>query len=76
MPRLRRLTAKQIVKILENAGFCIHHIKGSHIHLRHSIKLNLRAVIPFHGKILAPKTIKSIMAQTELEKDFLKDFFE
>ncbi|MFA6076958.1 MAG: type II toxin-antitoxin system HicA family toxin [Candidatus Paceibacterota bacterium] len=75
MPRLKRLTAKQVVKILQNAGFIIHHIKGSHIHLRHPMKLYLRVVVPFHGKILAPKTIKSIAVQAELDMESLKYFF-
>jgi len=76
MPRLKRLTAKQIVKILQNAGFVLHHTKGSHIHLRHSIKSHLRVVVPFHNKVLAPKTIKSIIAQAELSIENLKYFFD
>ena len=76
MPRLKRLTAKQVVKILQNSGFHTHHTKGSHVHLRNSAKLHLRVVVPFHGKILAPKTIKSIIVQAELDKDFLKYFFD
>ena len=75
MSRLRRLTAKQIVKILQDAGFHIHHTKGSHIHLQHLLKLHLRVVVPFHNRVLAPKTIKSIIVQAELDKNFLKYFF-
>jgi len=76
MSRLKRLTAKRVVKILQGCGFNIHHTKGSHIHLRHSIKLHLRVVVPFHNRVLAPKTIKSIIVQAELDKNFSKYFFD
>ena len=76
MPRLNRLTSKQVIKILQNFQFYIYHTKGSHVHLRHSEKLYLRIVVPFHGRVLAPKTIKSIITQSELDVDTLKYFFE
>ena len=76
MPRLKRLTAKQVVRILQNSGFTAHHTKGSHVHLRHSLKSHLRVVVPFHGKVLAPKTLKSIIVQAELSTQMLKYFFE
>lgn len=75
MHRLKRLTAKQIARILQMAGFVVHHTKGSHINFRHPLKPHLRVVVPFHGRVLAPKTIKSIMFQAELDEEVLKYFF-
>ncbi|MEO8637618.1 MAG: type II toxin-antitoxin system HicA family toxin [Candidatus Taylorbacteria bacterium] len=75
MPRLKRLTAKQIIPILLEAGFYLHHTRGSHVHLRHSIKTHLRVVIPQHNRVLAPKTIKSIIFQAELDTEALLQFF-
>ena len=66
MPKLPRITAKKVLKALLRAGFYIHHQTGSHVNLRHHIKLHLHVVIPRHGGDLAPKTLKSIIAQAEL----------
>ncbi len=76
MPRLKRLNAKQVLRILLTMGFYEHHQKGSHIHLRHEKKAYLRVVVPFHTKVLAPKTIKSIISQTELDHDSSKAFYD
>jgi len=75
MPRLKKLNAKEVYKILLRVGFFEHHIHGSHINLRHISKPYLRVVIPFHNKILAPKTLKSIIIQAELSSDEIKNFF-
>ena len=66
MPKSPRVTAKKVFSILLRSGFYIHHQTGSHANLRHGIKLHLRVVIPIHGKELAPKTVKSILVQSEL----------
>lgn len=73
MPRLPRLTSKRVLKCLLREGFYIHHQTGSHVNLRHLSKPYLHVVIPRHARELAPKTIKSILAQTELTvEDFLE----
>ena len=64
MTRLPRLSARKILTILLKAGFYVHHQTGSHINLRHSIKIDLRLVVPKHSGELAPKTIKSIISQS------------
>lgn len=66
MARLPRVTAKRVLKALLRSGFYIHHQTGSHVNLRHHSKPHLHVVIPSHGGDLAPKTIKSILAQAEL----------
>ncbi|HLY60676.1 MAG TPA: type II toxin-antitoxin system HicA family toxin [Terriglobia bacterium] len=66
MPKLPRVTARKVLRALLKAGFYIHYKTGSHINLRHHTKLYLHVVIPSHGGDLAPKTIKSIIAQAEL----------
>lgn len=73
MPKFPRLTSKKVLSILLKSGFYIHHQTGSHINLRHSNKLNLHIVIPFHKKELAPKTLKSIIFQAGLTtEEFIK----
>ena len=75
MPRLKRLTAKDVCKILHSVGFLVHHTHGSHINLRHPKKRHLRVVVPYHNRILAPKTLKSIIMQAELSKEEIGNFF-
>ncbi|HTW25319.1 MAG TPA: type II toxin-antitoxin system HicA family toxin [Candidatus Baltobacteraceae bacterium] len=72
MPKLPRITAKRMLQVLRRAGFYIHHQTGSHANLRHSDKVHLRIVVPRHGGDLAPKTLKSILAQAEISvEDFI-----
>lgn len=66
MARVPRVTAKRVLKTLLRSGFYIHHQTGSHVNLRHQTKPHLHVVIPRHGGDLAPKTIKSILAQAEM----------
>ncbi len=69
MPRLPRLTAKQIISILEKRGFKLVRQSGSHKIYRNS--KGKRATVPFHdNKILHPKILSSILKDTEIE---LKD---
>lgn len=66
MPKLPVLSPKKLIKILIKRGFYVHHQTGSHINFRHTEKRHLHVVIPYHGHDLAPKTLKSIILQTEL----------
>lgn len=73
MPKLPRTTPKKILAALQRVGFYIHHQTGSHINLRHNTKLHLHIVIPMHENDLAPKTLKSIIVQSEINlEEFLK----
>ena len=71
MPRLPRLTAKQIISILEKRGFSLVRQSGSH-----KIFRNLegkRATVPFHdNKILHPKVLMSIVKDAEIKPEELK----
>lgn len=72
MPKLPRLTAKRVLRILRKAGFYVHHQTGSHINLRHPAKAHLHVVVPDHSGMLAPKTLKAIIVQSELTvEDFV-----
>src|SRR4029077_11869632 len=66
MPKLPRISAKKLLRVLLRTGFYVHHQRGSHVNLRHATKSHLHIVVPNHGGDLAPKTIKSILAQAEL----------
>ena len=70
MPRLPRLTAKQIISILEKRGFKLVRQSGSHKIYRNS--KGKRTTVPFHdNKILHPKVLSSILKDTEIEPEEL-----
>ncbi|GIK62418.1 MAG: hypothetical protein BroJett018_02120 [Chloroflexota bacterium] len=62
MPKLRRLSGKQILKILQEFGFEIYSQKGSHIRLQRTVDgQEQRLLVAVHGsKTIKPGTIKSI----------------
>jgi len=66
MPKLPVITPRRLLKVLLKTGFYIHHQTGSHINLRHKEKHYLHVVIPIHSRELAPKTLKSILVQSEI----------
>ncbi len=71
MPRLPRLTAKQIISILEKRGFKLVRQSGSHKIYRNSE--GKRTTVPFHdNKILHPKVLASILKDAEIEPEELK----
>ena len=73
MVKLPRITPRKALAALLRAGFYIHQQVGSHINLRHDIKLHLYVTIPNHNRDLAPKTLKSIISQAGLAvEEFLK----
>jgi predicted RNA binding protein YcfA (HicA-like mRNA interferase family) len=73
MSKLPNVNSKKLLKVLLKLGFYIHHQSGSHINLRHNLKNHLHIVVPNHSKDLAPKTLKSIIVQTEISVDDFAD---
>lgn len=67
-PRNLRFTAKQIIKIIESAGFSLSRQSGSHMIFYNS--KGVRITIPKHGsKILHPKIIRNIFRDAEIIED-------
>jgi len=65
MPKLPRLTAREIVAVLERIGFSLARQSGSHQIYKNAA--GKRVTVPFHAsKILHPKVLKSIMRDAEL----------
>jgi predicted RNA binding protein YcfA (HicA-like mRNA interferase family) len=71
--KLPVVTARRLLQALHRAGFREHHHTGAHVHLRHPDHPHLRIVVPYHGGDLAPKTLRSILAQAGLSADELRD---
>ena len=70
MPKLPRLTARQIVAVLEKAGFVLARQSGSHMIYKNAA--GKRVTVPFHAsKILHPKVLKSILRDADLSVEKL-----
>lgn len=71
-PALPRITVKQIIPVLEKSGFLLVRQSGSHRIYRNAE--GKRVTVPFHaGKILHPKTLKSILRDADMSADALRD---
>jgi predicted RNA binding protein YcfA (HicA-like mRNA interferase family) len=71
MPKLPRVTARQMATVLEKLAFSLTRQSGSHQIYKNAA--GKRATIPFHAaKILHPKVLKSIMRDAELSLDELE----
>lgn len=66
MPKLPALKSKQVIKVLEKAGFAFARQKGSHAMY---VKENLGVTIPIHNKELKKGTLKSIIKQSGMTVD-------
>lgn len=70
MSRLPRLTAREIVSVLEKTGFTLARQSGSHMIYKNDA--GKRATVPFHGsKVLHPKVLKSILRDAGLTEESL-----
>lgn len=70
MPKLPRLTARQIIAALEKAGFSLARQSGSHMIYKNATEK--RVTIPFHGsRILHPKVLKSILRDADISVEKL-----
>ena len=69
--KLPRVTAKQIIKILESLGFFCSRQSGSHMIYKNPA--GKRVTIPYHGnKILHPKLFKSILKDADIAIEDIK----
>ncbi len=71
MPKLPRLTAREIAGVLERIGFSLTRQSGSHQIYKNAA--GKRATVPFHtSKILHPKVLKSILRDADLSPEDLE----
>ncbi|MBI4133284.1 type II toxin-antitoxin system HicA family toxin [Candidatus Uhrbacteria bacterium] len=67
---LPRVTAKEIIAVLERLSFSLSRQSGSHKIYKN--QQGRRVTIPFYGsKILHPKILKSIMRDTDVSLERL-----
>jgi predicted RNA binding protein YcfA (HicA-like mRNA interferase family) len=73
MPRVPRITGKQALRALVQAGWRPVRQRGSHVVLRHRTHPG-RVVVPVHaGVVLKSKTLASILDQAGIRRDKFMD---
>lgn len=78
MPKLKRLSADDVVAILESFGFQVHSQKGSHIKLRRVGELGNETLIVPNHKQLDTGTCRAILRQASQyipEEDLFSYFY-
>ena len=71
MPRLPRVRGRQLLAALQQLGFRVARIKGSHHILQHAD--GRRTVVPIHaGETIGPGLLNAILKDTELTIDELE----
>ncbi len=64
-PRLPRVTAAEVIRVLERAGFALARQSGSHRLYKNAA--GRRVTVPYHaGAVLHPKVLRSILRDAEL----------
>jgi len=70
--RLPRVTAGEIIRVLEKAGFALARQSGSHKIYKSST--GKRVTVPYHrGKVLHPKVLANILKDADLSREDLKN---
>lgn len=70
MSRLPRLKGKELVRLLERAGFGIVRTRGSHVFLRHTD--GRVTTVPVHsGETIGPGLLRSILHDVEMSAEQL-----
>lgn len=63
MPRLKRLSSSEVIKILQTFGFSVHSQRGSHIKLRRVTTAGKETLTVPNHKQLDTGTCRAIMRQ-------------
>jgi len=70
--KLPRVTAEEVIKVLERVGFSLARQSGSHRIYKN--REGKRVTVPYHaGKVLHPKVLKSILRDAGLTVDEFKE---
>ncbi|MCL4467167.1 MAG: type II toxin-antitoxin system HicA family toxin [Chloroflexi bacterium] len=71
-PRLPRVTATELLRALQRAGWYRDHQTGSHVFLRHEARPGTLNV-PFHaGRVIKPAILERILEVAGLSADELR----
>jgi len=68
MPKLPALTPQKLIRILEQRGFELDRVKGSH-HIYYHPLTKHRAIVPLHRGDLPKGTLLEILKQAGISRD-------
>jgi predicted RNA binding protein YcfA (HicA-like mRNA interferase family) len=73
MPRLPRVSVRELIRALEEQGFVLSRSKGSHRIYRHP-KTAKRVTVPYHGgRTVPPGTLANILREAGIDRDELRE---
>jgi predicted RNA binding protein YcfA (HicA-like mRNA interferase family) len=76
MTRLPRVTGREVIRILERAGYVVTHVRGSHHYLRKQGMPGL-VVVPVHGNRTLPiGNLGSIIRQAGLTPEGFVELYQ
>lgn len=73
MPKLPSVKPRQVIRFLEQNGFVLDHISGSHFIFYHPLTRR-RAVVPSHNRDLPKGTLVSLLREAGFTREELIDF--
>jgi predicted RNA binding protein YcfA (HicA-like mRNA interferase family) len=73
MPKLPAARPRQIIRFLEQHGFTLDHVSGSHYILYHATS-HRRAVVPTHNRDLPKGTLLSLLREAGFTREELINF--
>ena len=76
MPRLPRVSARQLARALERQGFVFSRSRGSHRIYYHP-QTGKRVTVPYHGgRIIPPGTLANILREAEIDREQLPELLK
>lgn len=75
MSKLPAVKPRDLVKFLEQNGFVLDHVSGSHFIYYHSASKR-RAVVPRHNRDIPKGTLFSLLREAGFTRDELLDFLQ
>ena len=73
MPKLPRVSARELIAALRRDGWVSVRQSGSHVQLKHDVKPG-KVTVPIHGSPTLPvDLVSAILKQTSLTADELRD---
>ena len=73
MTRLPTVSAQQVLKALQKAGFQISNQRGSHVRLVHPV-IRFKTVVPVHPGDLSRPLLKKIIKQVGMSEAEFREF--
>jgi predicted RNA binding protein YcfA (HicA-like mRNA interferase family) len=75
MSKLPAVKPRDLIRFLEQNGFVLDHVSGSHYIYYHPLSKR-RAVVPRHNRDVPRGTLFSLLREAGFSRDDLRDFLQ